>query len=1193
MSSTDRQNRLLLAEDWKRIYQTYRNADFKNYDFDNLRRTMINYLRDNYPEDFNDYIESSEYIALIDLIAYLGQNIAFRIDLNARENFLELAERRESILRLARLINYNPKRNIAASGLLKISAVNTTESVIDSNNVNLRDQTIVWNDATNPNWYEQFIKILNRTFSINENFGKPVQKSTVNGVPTETYRIITNDRTSIPVFPFNRTVDGNNLKCEIVSTVIDTNIVEEAPLPGNNFSILYRNDSQGAGSSNTGFFSLFKQGSLDQGSFTITNPISNQIVSIDAININNSDVWLYSLNEDMTFGALWNKVDALQGNNVIYNSLAKDKKNIYTILTRIDDKISLIFSDGVFGNLPYGNFQTYFRASRNDNIVISPRDFLGLTISIPYTSRTGKLETITLTYELLYTVDNAVTSETNISIKQNAPAAYYTQNRLITAEDYQVGLLNVNQEIVKTKSVNRVASGISRYFDLIDSTGKYSKTNLFGIDGILYKESLLQSQNFTFETKTDIEGIIANTIEPLLSSNEIFNFYYNEYTKIDVSDLNIFWYQNTQDTNICTGYFENENKVKQLLGSATDGILKNLRAGTSVKFIAPEGKHFMADNSHTLMTGSADHANSVTYKWVKIISVDGTGIIVSTDGIGPIVLNDIIPSGSKLAVILPSVPKTLLSDVKTQIVDQAFAYQTFGLRFDRDLRQWKLITESNLDVINAFSTGKTGDVSNQKLDNSWLFKFTNDNEKYTMTYRGSKYVFESENEIRFYFDSSEKIYNNKTGKIVKDKITILNNNNKPNSLDKFTVDFDWSIVSEYRDTAGYVNTNKVEIGFFDSDDDGVADNPEIYDEIIGTLDSTKIIFQKSEITADGVEDFNYVDNSVEKIKILDNKTAIGPLSQYDTGQKFYFIEEDIFESFNKVTNVLSLINNYKAYYGRDKIRFQYVHNADDNSRIDPSISNIIDTYLLTRTYDRQFRQFLDGTLSSKPLPASNDQLYNLFSSSINNIKSLTDEVIYHPAKYRILFGDKAELNLQATFKIVKNPDIVVDNNQIKTNIVSAINQYFALENWDFGETFYFSELSSFIMQQLAPNIVTLVIVPKQENQGFGSLFEIKSETDEIFVSGATVDNIEIIDAVTASRLKSSGVIVTGIQSTNAGIQSTSYTTAATPEVSVSPTATTTATAGGTTYTSTTTSSSSGSSSSGSSSSSSSSSSYSY
>ena len=83
MSSTDRLNRLLLAEDWKRVYQSYKNADFKSYDFDTLRRTMVQYLRDNYPEDFNDYIESSEYLALIDLIAFLGQNISYRIDVNA------------------------------------------------------------------------------------------------------------------------------------------------------------------------------------------------------------------------------------------------------------------------------------------------------------------------------------------------------------------------------------------------------------------------------------------------------------------------------------------------------------------------------------------------------------------------------------------------------------------------------------------------------------------------------------------------------------------------------------------------------------------------------------------------------------------------------------------------------------------------------------------------------------------------------------------------------------------------------------------------------------------------------------------------------------------------------------------------------------------------------------------------------
>ena len=30
---------------------------------------MVAYLRENYPDDFNDFVESSEYVALIDLIA--------------------------------------------------------------------------------------------------------------------------------------------------------------------------------------------------------------------------------------------------------------------------------------------------------------------------------------------------------------------------------------------------------------------------------------------------------------------------------------------------------------------------------------------------------------------------------------------------------------------------------------------------------------------------------------------------------------------------------------------------------------------------------------------------------------------------------------------------------------------------------------------------------------------------------------------------------------------------------------------------------------------------------------------------------------------------------------------------------------------------------------------------------------------
>jgi hypothetical protein len=235
---------------------------------------------------------------------------------------------------------------------------------------------------------------------------------------------------------------------------------------------------------------------------------------------------------------------------------------------------------------------------------------------------------------------------------------------------------------------------------------------------------------------------------------------------------------------------------------------------------------------------------------------------------------------------------------------------------------------------------------------------------------------------------------------------------------------------------------------------------------------------------------------------------------------------------------LSDNSDYKAFTGRSDLKFQYVHSTDVTNRIDPSVTNIIDIYLLTRTYDNDFRSYLDGNVDSKPLPMSSDSMYNNFGKQINLIKSISDEVIYHPVKYKILFGDKAETKFQAVFKVVKNSSEVVNDDDVKVRVIQAINEYFALENWDFGDIFYFSELSAYVMNQLAPDIVTFVIVPDQATQTFGSLFEIKSESDEIFISGATVDDVEIIDAVTASRLKASGTVVSSTSTSNVGITST-------------------------------------------------------
>src|SRR6056300_1772435 len=137
-----RQQNLFAAEDWKIAYKVYNNVDFQAYDFDTMRLAMVEYIKTNFPENFNEYIESSEFIAIIELLAYLSQSLAFRMDVNTRENFLETAERRDSVFKLARMLGYNPRRNVPASGLLKVTSISTDEPIVDSLGTNLSNTPV-------------------------------------------------------------------------------------------------------------------------------------------------------------------------------------------------------------------------------------------------------------------------------------------------------------------------------------------------------------------------------------------------------------------------------------------------------------------------------------------------------------------------------------------------------------------------------------------------------------------------------------------------------------------------------------------------------------------------------------------------------------------------------------------------------------------------------------------------------------------------------------------------------------------------------------------------------------------------------------------------------------------------------------------------------------------------------------------
>ena len=1126
MATTDRQNRLLVAEDWRKIYQAFQQADFKSYDFETLRRTMVAYLRENYPDDFNDFVESSEYVALIDLIAYIAQALSFRVDLNARENFLETAERRNSVLRLARLINYNAKRNKPATGLLKIDSISTTQDVLDSTGTNLATQTIVWNDSANSNYREQFTAILNAANQTGQLFGNPRESASIGGIDTEVYTLSSN-QTDLPIFKYVKSVGGISRQFEIVSSTINNSesIYESDPIPGTGLTYVYRSDGAGDSSNNTGFFFLFKQGNMQYADFTIDTAVTNYVRSIAASNINDTDVWLYKLDQFGQIAEKWTKVPALTGNNAIYNSLAAAERNIYNVVTKNNDAVDLVFGDGNFSNLPLGSFRTYHRISDNAKYVIQPADMQNIQVAVPYTDANGAQQTLTISMSLKASVYNAAATESNDSIKEKAAQVYYSQNRMITAEDYQVVPLSASQEIVKVRSVNRSASGISRAKEILDPTGAYSNVSVFAEDGILYREESTQQFTFTFNNRSDIQSTIDTSVESRLKEAYARQFYYLKYGTKDLSTLTATWNSTTTATNTNTGYFTSGGAL--VVGDFATSNLKFAKPGALVKFTSPDSRKFL---NGTLVTSTTDNAEDRAWAKIGAVVLDGanSGIGNLESGLGPITLNDIIPNGAVLSAVIPNLTTSFSTALESDLIDRIEAYEEFGLRYDVNTETWKVITSTNLSTSSVFTLANSGDTTGTNLDASWWFKFTNDGNSYTVTYRRLDYIFESESQNKFHYDVEERIYDYRTGKSVKDTVKILKTNSIVSTGNSIGYPITWQVVDTVTEADGFQDNRKVKVGFYDDDDDGVVDNPEIFDIVVEpTLSqSTKFVFFEKYTSYDAIERFRPY--AASNFVVTENESDIDlNTSTYTDGQLFYFYDadEDVIKSYSSTTNTLSTTTNYLARRGRSSISFQYKHNAGQETRIDPSVSNIVDIYLLERTYDNLYRIWLqEGGV--KPTPSTTDQLRIDYSGTLNPLKSLSDQIIYHPVKYKILFGKNADEELQATFKVVKNTKTNVTDAVIKTRVIAAINEFFALDNWDFGDTFYFTELAAYIHNQLAPDLLTAVIVPNQSGQGFGSLFQINSAADEIFISGATVDDVTIISALGANQLAASGTVVT-------------------------------------------------------------------
>ena len=1224
-------------ESWDKVYSAFDQINFTAFDYDSVKESLIAYLKLYHAEHFNDFIESSEMIMLVELFAYVAELLAYRVDMMSHENFISTAQRKQSILKLAKSISYNASRNIPARGLVKINSIRTSEDVFDSLGNNLANVTINWNDSTNENWKEQFFLVIGK--SLNSKIGFPNKSFQIGDVQMDLYSYA-NDLTAFRngVSAFTAVGNGDNLQMELVPADIDSfGPFERSPDSNAQFSIIYANDGRGDSSDYTGFLMMVKQGSLIKTIHTLETPIPNRTLELDIDSVNNSDVWVFRIDDNENILESWEQIDSLSEQNLYFNTLATRKK--YSVETLEGDKIALHFGDGNFSDAPVGTFQIWTRTSLNQNVTIPKNRIFNQPLSFNYQNPvSNNTFTLSLAFSLTSALQNNAPSETVEHIRQTAPSVYATQNRMVSAQDYNTYLLK-DSSIIRLKTLNRTFAGQPKYLEWNDASGAYQNVKVFGDDLTMFMD--ISAEEVT--SSASARNLIDSIIEPELQTNHLLNtlthvlatsdgasgiISYPRRKFIEDSSLN---YRDIDGNPVypygknSVGFVVPPNgslKEKSAIQAAIDGHwygepLKRVQINGVIHGVIPDPLVDLTDDSKIYdenLPLTIDGINSLnttsgiqqlmpyTYfglRFNRFLAAFGNGNIVidntSLDG-----LNEYQNKTETITFEMSSDKTTfsVVSNIRGKLPDYSLNGQSlwsqqnigFTLPFDCSIVQgtiqfeagdafvidlkfntvwtytirpfgnlgvqrvnlngwWEVIPQ---DIITApISSGGTGlfqlgpdngpsleqqmtfDADTQAL--SWVFLVAQSGTKWKILNRSMKIIARSPT-TKFWYNSHEKVLDANTGNPVSDKIRVLRSNIHEADGTQLKQAQIYDVVGPAYDNAGNLDNNAIEVVPSLS---GMDAQQSSRDNLLQFEDFSSGSFQ-----------YGYIndDNTISWLSCSDYKIISGyELFTYDSHgfDGIFMVYQGVFFQFLSGQYVGTVYPELGGTTGLTMVRRQYVpapasqiatnnnafgcnlvsgldfmwqHFTPHSNLIDPSTTNIHDAYIMTNGYYLSSLDYVNGVTNVEPTPPTPFELRTSYSYLLKN-KMLSDTVVLHSGKFKFLFGELADQKNRAKFRVVRSPSSNIPNERIKSEVISVVNSYFDIQNWDFGDTFYATELLSLIHQRLSTHISSVVLVPTYSANSFGSLFTIESGFDEILQSAAKVTDVEIVQALTPSTLR--------------------------------------------------------------------------
>ena len=100
---------------------------YLNKDFASFRDSLIDFAKNYFPKTYNDFNETSPGMMFIEMASYIGDVLSYYVDDTLKESMLPYAEDKKNVLSLAQFLGYKPK--VTAPAVAKLSVYQLVPSI--------------------------------------------------------------------------------------------------------------------------------------------------------------------------------------------------------------------------------------------------------------------------------------------------------------------------------------------------------------------------------------------------------------------------------------------------------------------------------------------------------------------------------------------------------------------------------------------------------------------------------------------------------------------------------------------------------------------------------------------------------------------------------------------------------------------------------------------------------------------------------------------------------------------------------------------------------------------------------------------------------------------------------------------------------------------------------------------------------